>query len=80
MRTTLDIDSPILDELKTLGKKRKKSLGSLVSELLAASLSQLKTIDVAQQKKSFNWTSRPMRARLNIEDKDALYATLDKEV
>ena len=35
MRTTLDIDGPILRELKKLQIKEGKSLGRLVSDLLA---------------------------------------------
>ena len=34
-RTTLNIDEPILQELKRLQKEEKKSLGGLVSDLLA---------------------------------------------
>jgi hypothetical protein len=38
MRTTLDIDDPILRDLKRLQQREGKSLGRLVSDLLAQSL------------------------------------------
>ena len=38
--TTLDIDAPILKDLELLGKRERKSLGQLASELLAEALSQ----------------------------------------
>ena len=34
-RTTIDIDDPVLDDSKALKEREKKSLGALVSELLA---------------------------------------------
>ena len=38
-RTTLNIDTPLLQELKMLQKREGKSLGRIVSELLAEALS-----------------------------------------
>ncbi|MEZ5727162.1 MAG: hypothetical protein R3E48_03590 [Burkholderiaceae bacterium] len=35
MRTTIDIDDPILKDLKRLQRREGKSLGRLVSDLLA---------------------------------------------
>jgi len=40
MRTTLDIDGPILSELKALQEQEGKSLGRLVSDLLARALKE----------------------------------------
>jgi hypothetical protein len=78
MRTTLDIDQPILEELKKLQKREKKSLGQLASSLLAEALKQ----NQADHKKTepvFEWTSAPMGARVDLRDKDALYGILDRE-
>ena len=76
MRTTLDIDKPILDELKELGRREKKSLGQVASELLAASLAQRSN----NQKESpkLLWNAMPMKPLVDINDKDALYRTLDQ--
>ena len=76
MRTTLDIDSPVLRELKALREREGRSLGALASELLAEALARRRP---ARTPSSFRWTSRPMRARIDLADKDALYAELDKE-
>ena len=37
-RTTLNIDAPVLEDLKRLQKKENKALGTLVSELLVQAL------------------------------------------
>ncbi|HEY7644416.1 MAG TPA: hypothetical protein VH858_05210, partial [Hyphomicrobiales bacterium] len=43
MRTTIDIDDPILEQLKRLQRRERKSLGRLVSDLLAQSLATSRT-------------------------------------
>jgi hypothetical protein len=75
MRTTLDIDQRILKELKSRGKVEGKSLGALASELLAQALVRPRT-GVAPP--PFTWSSRPMGAKVDIADKDALYKALDE--
>jgi len=73
MRTTLDIDGPILDELKKIQKREKKSIGRLVSDLLAVSLKNMKQ----SSSKIPAWTTRSMQAKVNLNDKDALFSVLD---
>ena len=75
-RTTLDIDTPILKELKALQKKEKRSLGRVASHLLAEALARR---TCRHEKTEFKWTSRAMRARVDLEDKDKLYTLLDDE-
>ena len=75
MRTTLDIDDPLLRELKQLQAREGKSLGRLVSDLLAQALKA----DAAPTAASPPvWIARPMRARVNLEDKEAVYGALDR--
>jgi hypothetical protein len=74
MRTTLDIDQPILKELKRRGKVEGKSLGTLASELLAQALVTPKS---GAAPSVFKWSSRPMGAKVDIADKDAFYKALD---
>jgi hypothetical protein len=76
-RTTIDIDTPLLEELKEIQKKEKKSLGDLVSQLVAEALAQRARRKSAPRK--LDWISRPMGARVDISDKEALYAALDEE-
>ena len=78
MRTTLDIDTPILDEVKRLLRSqrgKRKSLGQLVSELLTEALENRRG-GVAEGV-GFEWVAKPMRARLDLDDKEALHAELD---
>ena len=74
-RTTLDIDTPLLMELKKIQKLERRSLGKIVSQLLAEALSRRKA-GTAPTK--FQWVSRPMGALVDLADKDAVYAALDR--
>ena len=76
MRTTIDLDGPILRDLKRLQKKEKKTLGQLVSELVAGGLAARRASGTARHR--FKWISRPMGARVDLRDKDAVYAALDR--
>ena len=76
MRTTIDIESPILREVKALSKVRALSLGQIVSQLLAEALAVQKA-----KKKSipaFQWISHSMGANVDLADKEALYSILDQ--
>ena len=71
-RTTIDIDAGVLRELKRRQRKEGKTLGQLVSELLAASLRQGDRPAVG-----LPWTARPMGARVDLEDKEAVRRALE---
>jgi hypothetical protein len=74
-RTTIDIDNPVLKEIKNLQKKDGRSIGKIVSQLLAEALNQHKPTAKTHRLK---WASRPMGALLDLSDKDTLYKILDK--
>jgi hypothetical protein len=74
-RTTVDIDTPVLKEIKSLQKKEHRTLGQIVSQLLSESLARRRALRKAP---SFKWTSRSMRAVVDLTDKEALYAILDE--
>jgi hypothetical protein len=76
MRTTLDIDAPILREVKALHQREGRSMGAVVSELLAEALARRRS---APAKQSFRWTSRNMESRVDLSDKEAVHAALDAE-
>jgi hypothetical protein len=78
MRTTLDIDDPILKEVKSLARKEGKSLGRIVSDVLARGL---RTRDTAGKgRKARGWITRPMASRVELADKEAVYAAMEREV
>lgn len=74
-RTTLDIDAPLLQELKQLQKKDGRSLGKIVSQLLADALAGRRT---SSQPPKVRWVAHPMRARVDLADKEAVYDLLDR--
>jgi hypothetical protein len=74
-RTTIDIDDPILREVKRIQKREGKTLGETISSLLADALSRR----AAVARPRFAWLSKQMDARIDIDDKDQIWATLDGE-
>lgn len=76
-RTTIDIEDPILRDLKALQKREGKSLGKLISELLAEVLNQRQRTERAESPR-FRWNEAPMDALVNLEDKDAVWRALDE--
>lgn len=74
-RTTVDIDQPILDQVKRLAGSEGKSLGAVVSELLLEALDRHER--ESERREPFRWTSKPMGARVDLSDKEAVYEILD---
>jgi hypothetical protein len=63
MRTTLDIDDPILREVKSLHEKEGRSMGAVVSELLAEALARRRS---SRPRPSFRWASRDMKPLVDL--------------
>jgi hypothetical protein len=78
MRTTIDIDDPILKDLKKIQKKQGKSLGRLISDLLAQALGESEAPKVSA-KPAPRWISKAMGARVDLADPEALYAAMERE-
>ncbi len=74
-RTTINIDTPILKDLKRLQKRERKSLGRLVSDLLAEALARYRS--GSREDRELQWRSQRMNALIDIADKEAVYAALD---
>ena len=76
MRTTIDIATPILEELKSIQKKEGGTLGELVTGLLAEGLHARY---VEQTDPELDWISHSMGARVDLADKEAVYAIIDDD-
>jgi hypothetical protein len=72
MRTTLDIDDLILNEVKVLHEKEGRSMGAVVSELLAEALARRRS---APARPPFPWIARDMKALVDISDREAQLET-----
>jgi len=72
-RTTIDIDPTVMRELKRRQLREGKSLGRIVSELLAAALDEPEPAAYPE----FACTIRDMGALVDLEDKEALQRALD---
>jgi hypothetical protein len=75
MRTSIDIDDPVLKDLKRLQRREGKSIGRLVSDLLAKALAE--TRSSAPHAPDFEWVTRRMNARVDLGDRDALLDAMD---
>lgn len=78
MRTTLDIDKPILDELKRLQKTEKKPLGQIASALLAEGMANRRGAGLQSHEPVLEWVTANMGATVDLGDKDAVYKVLDE--
>jgi mRNA-degrading endonuclease RelE of RelBE toxin-antitoxin system len=76
MRTTIDIEKPVLDELKKLQRKTRQSLGQLTSSLLAKALKESASAENRKPPQQLQWKARPMGARVDLRDKDAVYRAM----
>ncbi|MBN1102621.1 MAG: antitoxin [Deltaproteobacteria bacterium] len=77
MRTTVDIDAPILKDLKKIQGREGKSLGRLISDLLAQSLGERKSVKAPA--KPAQWISKAMGARVDLADAEALYSAMGQD-
>jgi hypothetical protein len=76
MRTTLDLDGSVLEQLRARQRREGTSLGRLASELLAKALAD--TEDGAAPA-PLAWVAQPMAPRVDLEDRDAVQAILDAD-
>ena len=77
MRTTVDIESSVLKDLKKIRQKEGKSLGRIISDLLAQALAERKSTKTPA--KPPKWVSKRMGARVDLVDHEALYAVMENE-
>jgi len=73
-RTTVDIDVSVLRELKKRQERERKTLGQLISELLAKAM---ESENEAAAPPTFRWVSKDLQPRVDLEDKDTLWSILD---
>jgi hypothetical protein len=69
MRTTLDLDPTVLRELKQRARREGKSLGRLASEVLSGALQQHVPLEPPAP---LAWSTRPMAARVDLDDPEAV--------
>ena len=78
MRTTIDLEVPILKELKAFSRSQGSSLGKITTQLLAEALAMHKSAKKSPPK--FQWISHSMGAKVDLADKEALYSILDQRL
>jgi hypothetical protein len=74
-RTTIDLDTSVLSELRRRGQRESKSMGRVASELLARALAEENRAPAS----SFEWRTEKLGEPLvDLEDKEAVRAVLDE--
>ncbi len=76
-RTTLDLDQSVLRELKRRKRGSGRSIGQIASELLTGALRRTAEPS-APERIGTRWRSTRMRARVDLEDKEALRRAIDE--
>ncbi len=74
-RTTLNLDSSVLSELKRRQREENKPLGRLASELLARALAEDRH---DEDDATFDWVAARMHVRVDLEDHEAVEAAIDE--
>lgn len=74
-RTTLDLDASVLRSVKRLARAAGKSLGEVVSELLAVALDRQQA---GEEQPRLKWRTQAMSARVDLEDKEAVARALER--
>jgi hypothetical protein len=73
-RTTLDLDSSVLEQLRRRARAEHKSMGQVASERLAGALGE----DTPDESTPLRWSTRHMgKPKVDLQDKDALWRVLD---
>jgi hypothetical protein len=75
-RTTIDIDAPILKEIKRLQREEGRPMGRIISRLLADALGRTER---KPAKTKLRWISRRMNPLVDLSDKEAVYAVFDRD-
>jgi hypothetical protein len=78
-RTTLSIDDPVLREVRRLQRRRHQPLGRVVSDLLAEAVARSERGGEQPARAPFDWATQRMGARIDLADKEAVWAALDAE-
>jgi hypothetical protein len=74
MRTTLDLDSSVLEQLRRRARAEQKSMGQIASERLAVALEEDPSVELAP----LDWPIQHMgRPKVDLQDKDALWRVLE---
>lgn len=76
MRTRLDLDNSVLEQLNRRQRRENRSLGKLASELLATALAESED---RIEPGPLTWKTQPMAARVDLEDRDAVHRILDAD-
>jgi hypothetical protein len=75
-RTTVNIDLPVLRELRRLKEQERKPLGRLISDLLAEALGRRRS-ERPHAAPRLRWTSHSMGALVDLDDKERLWKALE---
>lgn len=75
-KTTLELEKPIYDKLKSLALKEGKTLKKLMDEIILLGMKAR----ASPKRKAFRWPgSADLRPRVDLSDKEAVEAAIDGE-
>jgi Arc/MetJ-type ribon-helix-helix transcriptional regulator len=74
-RTTIDIDAPLLAEIKGMQGRDGKRMSEVVREALSRYLAEKER---KHKPPLFSWIARPMALKVDLADKDAVHAVIEE--
>ena len=73
-RTTISIDTPVYNKIKSISRQQHKTVTRVISDLLNKALHG----NYATEKElPFSWYSKKMNAKIDYRDKEELFRALD---
>ena len=76
-RTTVDIDTAVLKEIKKIQKRDGRSLGAIISDLLSDAIARRAAKEPSAP--LVKWIAQPMKPKVDLLDKEAIWKVLDDE-
>lgn len=76
MKATIELDESVMAQLERLRKEQGTSLSQLIADLLNQALKQRPVPD--ENDHAPRWISREMHARVDIADRDAVWAAMER--
>ena len=75
-RITINIEDSLLKAVKSLQQQENKPISMIFSQLLSEALAHRKQLNETPK---LNWISQPMHPRIDLGDKDTIYASFDRD-
>lgn len=78
-RTTLPLPPSLLKSVREIARQEGMAMGKVIAQLVELGLKARAKSASAKRPKALNWHCQSMKAKVDYEDKDALFKAMDSE-